>query len=100
MTAFMDNVLAVALWIPIVKSIGEFGFNVFPLWWAMLFAGTLMGNLTIIGSTANIVAVGMVERERVAHVTMRDWIVVGALVSFTTFLLSLILLYIQIPLMP
>ncbi len=100
MTAFMDNVLAVALWIPIVKSIGEFGFNIFPLWWAMLFAGTLMGNLTIIGSTANIVAVGMVERERVAHVTMRDWIVVGALVSFTTFLLSLILLYIQIPLMP
>jgi Na+/H+ antiporter NhaD/arsenite permease-like protein len=51
------------------------------LWWTMLKAGTYMGNLTLIGSTANIVAVGMVERQKLAHITFRDWIKPGILVG-------------------
>jgi len=100
LSAFMDNVLAVATFIPMVSEIGSAGLNVFPIWWGMLFGATWMGNLTMIGSTANIVAVGMVERQRLGHVSFRGWIVPGAVVSLGTFPLALFLLYIQLPFMP
>jgi Na+/H+ antiporter NhaD/arsenite permease-like protein len=100
LSAFMDNVLAVATFIPMVSEIGSAGLNVFPIWWGMLFGATWMGNLTMIGSTANIVAVGMVERQRLEHVSFREWIVPGAVVSLGTFPLALFLLYIQLPFMP
>jgi Na+/H+ antiporter NhaD/arsenite permease-like protein len=77
MSAFMDNVLAVAFWIPVVQEMEAVGLESKYLWWAMLKGGTYMGNLTLIGSTANIVAVGMVERQKLAHVTFRDWIKPG-----------------------
>nr|BAJ49045.1 citrate transporter [Candidatus Caldarchaeum subterraneum] len=99
MSAFMDNVLAVATWIPIIKTLGEFGVNVFPLWWTMLFAGTFWGNLTVIGSTANIVAVGMLERRERIHITLRQWIGVGAAITLPTVATALILIVIQLPLM-
>jgi Na+/H+ antiporter NhaD/arsenite permease-like protein len=99
MSAFMDNVLAVTLWSSIVTEFSQFGVNIAPLWWVLLFAGTLMGNLTIIGSTANIVAVGLVERQKIGHITLREWIVPGALVSISTFALSLLLIYLQLPLL-
>jgi len=99
MSALMDNVLAVATWIPIIKALGEGGLNVFPLWWAMLFAGTFWGNLTIIGSTANIVAVGMLEKRERIHLTLRQWIGVGAAITLPTVSLALLLLFLQIPYM-
>ncbi|MEM3595906.1 MAG: SLC13 family permease, partial [Candidatus Bathyarchaeia archaeon] len=68
LSAFMDNVLAVATFIPIIHDLQSIGVYVFPLWWGALFAGTFFGNLTMIGSTANIVAVGMLERRRAGHV--------------------------------
>jgi Na+/H+ antiporter NhaD/arsenite permease-like protein len=99
MSALMDNVLAVATWIPIIQTLGEFGINNFPLWWSMLFAGTFWGNLTIIGSTANIVAVGLLERRERIHITMREWVGVGAAVTLPTVALALLLLILQLPLM-
>ncbi|MCS7136128.1 MAG: SLC13 family permease [Nitrososphaerota archaeon] len=99
LSALMDNVLAVATFIPIVAEIGGAGLNIFPIWWGMLFGATWMGNLTMIGSTANIVAVGMVERQKLGHVSFREWIVPGTIVSLITFPVALLLLYIQLPFM-
>ncbi|MEM2612736.1 MAG: SLC13 family permease [Nitrososphaerota archaeon] len=99
MSALMDNVLAVTLWSSIVTQLSQLGVNVAPLWWVLLFAGTLMGNLTIIGSTANIVAAGLVERQKIGHMTLKEWIKPGAIVSIPTFLISLLMIYLQVPLM-
>ncbi len=99
MSAFMDNVLAVAILIPIIEGLGELGVNIFPLWWAILFAGTFWGNLTIIGSTANIVAVSMLERRERIHLTFGQWIGVGTAITLPTVLLATLLLYFQLPLM-
>ncbi|MDW8062686.1 MAG: SLC13 family permease [Candidatus Caldarchaeum sp.] len=99
MSAFMDNVLSVATWIPIIQTLEQYGVNTFPLWWTMLFAGTFWGNLTVIGSTANIVAVGMLERRERIHITFRQWIGIGAAVTIPTMLLALLLLVLQLPLM-
>jgi len=99
LSAFMDNILAVALWIAILQEMASLGVNVAPLWWAVLLGSTYLGNLTIIGSTANIVAVGMVEKQRLGHITLKGWIKAGALASFPPLTLGLLLLALQMPLM-
>jgi Na+/H+ antiporter NhaD/arsenite permease-like protein len=100
LSAFMDNVLAVATLIPVVHDMGTLGVNNYPFWWAMLFAGTFFGNLTLIGSTANIVAIGMLERRNGQHITLKQWIKPGAIISIPTMILAMMLLFVQIPLMP
>ena len=100
LTAFMDNVLAVATMIPIVQSMAAAGIMTYPIWWAMLIAGCYCGNATVIGSTANIVAAGFVERRGYGSFSMVKWILVGTPISLLTFFLALALLYLQIPLMP
>ncbi|MCL1887912.1 MAG: SLC13 family permease, partial [Kiritimatiellaeota bacterium] len=56
-SAFVDNIVFVAAFVPVVKSMGDSA-----LWWAMLFGACFGGNITAIGSTANIVALGMLEK--------------------------------------
>lgn len=99
MSAFMDNVLAIATLLPIVEEIGAFGINNKPFWWGALFGGTLFGNLTIIGSTANIVAIGILERRELGHITLKEWIKPGALVSIPTLTAAILLIIAQTPLM-
>lgn len=100
LTAFMDNVLAVATFIPIVSDIEKIGVYIFPFWWAMLFGGTMFGNATVIGSTANIVAMGMLEKESGEHIRFIDWLKPGIIVSTVTILVAMALLYAQFHLMP
>ncbi len=92
LSAFMDNVLAVAMFIPVVSDLGLAGVDNFPLWWGMLFAGTLFGNLTMMGSTANIVAIGMLERRRLDQVSFLAWLKYGVLVAVPTMTLAIVLL--------
>lgn len=99
-SALMDNILGVATFIPIVNDMAELGIYNYPLWWGLLFAGTFFGNLTLIGSTANIVALGMLERHKRGQITFMQWIKPGALISIPTLLLAMFLIYVQIPLMP
>lgn len=100
LSSLMDNVLAVAIAVPIIHELGALGVHIFPFWWAGLFSATFFGNLTIIGSTANIVAIGMVERRKLGHVTMGYWIKPGILASVPPLLLGILLLYLQYPIMP
>ena len=95
LTGFMDNVLAVATFIPIVQDLGKAGIEVTPIWWGILFGGTLFGNLTMIGSTANIVAIGIIERQKIGHITFGQWIKPGAIVSIVTLAMATFLLYLQ-----
>jgi Na+/H+ antiporter NhaD/arsenite permease-like protein len=95
LTGFMDNVLAVATFIPIIQDIVKTGIDVKPFWWGVLFGGTLFGNLTMIGSTANIVAIGIVERQKIGHISFGQWIKPGAIVSMLTLALAVLLLYLQ-----
>lgn len=98
LSAFMDNVLAVASYVPVVADLAE-TVNVAPLWWGMLMGGTILGNLTFIGSTANIVAIGMLEKEEKKGITFMEWFWPGLVTSVPSLLLATILLYVQIPLM-
>ena len=96
LTSVMDNVLAVSTFVPIIKDIGAMGISTFPLWWAILFGSTLLGNLTIIGSTANIVAVGVMEKQKAGHVGFLEWLKAGVVIAIPTLILAHLLLFAQL----
>jgi len=98
LSALMDNVLAIALFISVIHGLEAMGVNAYPLWWGILFASTYFGNFTIIGSTANIVAIGMLEARKIGTISFTHWVKYGAIVSLLSLTLALILLYAQLPL--
>ena len=99
LSAVMDNVLAVASFIPIVGDLAAAGISVQPLWWGMLFGGTILGNLTLIGSTANIVALGILERQERRHIGFMEWFWPGAVTAIPSLALATLLLLVQLPLL-
>ena len=63
-SAFIDNIPFVATMIPLILQMGELtDMNITPLWWALSLGACLGGNGTAIGASANVVAIGMAERE-------------------------------------
>jgi Na+/H+ antiporter NhaD/arsenite permease-like protein len=80
-SSILDNVVLVAAFIPIVQSFQSLSLNLQPLWWALLFGGCLGGNITLIGSTANIVALGILEKEKNIRMTFFRWFWVGLTVG-------------------
>jgi len=63
-SAFIDNIPFVAAMIPLIIPMGAIsGIDILPLWWALSLGACLGGNGTAIGASANVVAVGMIERE-------------------------------------
>lgn len=99
LSAVLDNVLTVAFFIPIIKYLEQMGVHVYPLWWGLLFAGTYFGNFTVIASTANIVAVSLLEARKVGTVSFVDWLKYGPIFSVVPLAIALLLLWLQIPLM-
>jgi Na+/H+ antiporter NhaD/arsenite permease-like protein len=83
-SSILDNVVLVAAFIPIVQSFKDLGFALQPLWWALLFGGCFGGNITLVGSTANIVALGILEKEKKIHMTFFRWFWVGLTVGLIT----------------
>ncbi len=82
-SAFVDNVVFVAAFMPIVNKLQQT-----PLLWALLHGTCLGGNITMIGSTANIVALGMLEKRYRTHVHFFEWLKVGAVVGLVSCLLA------------
>ena len=83
-SSMLDNVVLVAAFIPVVQGFQSLNLNLQPLWWALLFGGCLGGNITLIGSTANIVAIGIVEKEKRLKISFLTWFWVGLSVGLVT----------------
>lgn len=96
LSAFLDNVLVVAFFISVVRELQAMGINAYSLWWGVLFAATYFGNATIIASTANIVAVSILESRKAGRITFIQWAKYGFIVSAISLLTALALLYVQI----
>jgi Na+/H+ antiporter NhaD/arsenite permease-like protein len=86
-SSVLDNVVLVAAFIPVVQGFQHLNINLQSLWWALLFGGCLGGNITLIGSTANIVAIGILEKEKRLKVSFLDWFWVGLTVGLITTLI-------------
>jgi len=98
-SAFVDNVIFVAAFCPVIEELGK-SVHAMPLWWALLFGACFGGNITMIGSTANIVALGMLEKHYHFHITFLQWFKIGLLSACVACLVAYILLIITIPFMP
>lgn len=83
-SSILDNVVLVAAFIPVVQSFQELGTSLQPLWWALLFGGCLGGNITLVGSTANIVALGILEKEKKIKINFFAWLKIGLIVGVAT----------------
>ncbi len=80
-SSVLDNVVVVAGFIPIVKGLIAINPIYKILWWALLFGACFGGNLTIIGSTANLIAIGQLEKARRVSISFWHWFRIGFIVS-------------------
>lgn len=100
-SGFVDNLPIVAAMVPIVKDLIRVDLpHATILWWALLFGGCFGGNLTVIGSTANLVAVGAFERATGGGIRFAQWFKVGIIVTVVSLAIATLALLIQIPLAP
>jgi Na+/H+ antiporter NhaD/arsenite permease-like protein len=95
--SFINNVPYAATMTPVVGHMaasisGHAGSGV--LWWALLLGTVLGGNLTAVGASANIVAVGIARRA--GHpVSFWDFTRPGAVVTLVSFILSVGYLWVR-----
>ena len=75
-SAAADNVVVVATFIPVVQYLNHH-LESNTLWWALLLGGCYGGNLTMVGSTANIIALGILEERENYHMCLKFWIKFG-----------------------
>jgi len=88
LSSVLDNVVVVASYIPIVKSLHMFSSNLRPIWWSILFGACYGGNITMIGSTANIVALGILQKKDNIKIDFFQWLKVGLIVGLLSMFIS------------
>jgi Na+/H+ antiporter NhaD/arsenite permease-like protein len=59
-----------------------------------------MGNMTVIGSTANIIAVGVLEKRGHGTIPFGTWFKIGFIVSIASMIVASVLLQLQSGIMP
>ncbi|MEO0076499.1 MAG: SLC13 family permease [candidate division WOR-3 bacterium] len=97
LSGFVDNLPIVAALVPVVKDLnaqGIVGANLF--WWSLLIGGCFGGNLTMIGSTANLVAIGVYEKSYRRKFLFKEWIKIGIIVTMLSLLLANLLLLLRL----
>ena len=57
-----------------IRDLESAGVEPWPLWWMLLWSGTLGSNLTIAGAPALFVALGICEREEQRKVSLREFL--------------------------
>ena len=57
-----------------VRDLKSAGVEPWPLWWMLVWAGTLGSNLTIAGAPALFVALGICEREEQRKISLREFL--------------------------
>ena len=80
-SAFIDNIPYVATMLPVVQGMAAMmGIEPYVLYFGLLTGATLGGNLTPVGASANITAIGILRKEG-NEVKNRDFLRIG--VPFT-----------------
>lgn len=92
LSSALDNVVVVASYIPIVNSLKKILADTSSFWWAILWGGCFGGNITMIGSTANIIALGFLEKNYRIKINFFEWLKVGLMVGILTILISYLFL--------
>jgi Na+/H+ antiporter NhaD/arsenite permease-like protein len=93
LSGVMDNIPVAATLIPLVRSMGDMGQDVVPLWWALVIAANLGGNSTPIGSVSSVIALNGLEKERNIKISWGQFLKVGGVILIIQGVVALIYLY-------
>jgi Na+/H+ antiporter NhaD/arsenite permease-like protein len=93
LSGVMDNIPVAATLIPLVRSMGEMGQDVVPLWWALVITANLGGNSTPIGSVSSVIALNGLEKERGIKISWGEFLKVGGIVLLLQGVVALLYLY-------
>jgi Na+/H+ antiporter NhaD/arsenite permease-like protein/mannitol/fructose-specific phosphotransferase system IIA component (Ntr-type) len=100
-SGFVDNLPIIAALVPIVLDLKNIGLpHAEILWWALLFGGCFGGNLSMIGSSANVVALSRYEEITGRSIRFGDWFRYGLPVVIISVLFVCVALFIQIKISP
>ena len=102
-SAFVDNIPFTATMIPIIESISadpsfsntldEYTYN--PLWYALAFGADLGGNGTLIGASANLVAIAVAEKFGY-RIFFREFLIKGMPIMIITTMVAFGAFYIRV----
>jgi Na+/H+ antiporter NhaD/arsenite permease-like protein len=92
-SAAADNVVVVATFIPVLEYLTQHLEFSTTLWWALLLGGCYGGNLTMVGSTANIIALGMLEESENYHMHLKFWVKFGFFAAIVPMLIGTLALF-------
>ncbi|WAI01863.1 ArsB/NhaD family transporter [Methanogenium organophilum] len=90
-SAIVDNIPLTAALIPLIHDMSG-TMDVYPLWWALSLGACMGGNGTAIAASANVVVLGVAEREGVA-ITFMQFLKIGMATLVITVAVGLVMLY-------
>jgi Na+/H+ antiporter NhaD/arsenite permease-like protein len=90
-SAIVDNIPLTAALIPLIHDMSA-TMDVYPLWWALSLGACMGGNGTAIAASANVVVLGVAEREGIA-ITFMQFLKMGMLTLIVTVAVGLAMLY-------
>jgi Na+/H+ antiporter NhaD/arsenite permease-like protein len=96
-SGFVDNIPFTITMVPLIETltrdpniVSAFGhFAVNPLWWALTLGADFGGNLTLIGSSAGVVAAG-ISAKFGYQLTIKKWIKVGFPFTIVTIVVGMV----------
>ncbi|MEI5905705.1 ArsB/NhaD family transporter [Bacillus spongiae] len=93
LSAIIDNIPFVAAMIPVIQEFKEFGMvNMDPLWWSLALGACLGGNGTLLGSSSNLVIVGLAAKEKV-KIQFKEYLVIGIPITILSLAISTLYVY-------
>jgi Na+/H+ antiporter NhaD/arsenite permease-like protein len=95
-SAIVDNVPFVATMIPLIEKIGT-GIPrelMHPVWWSLSLGACLGGNGTLIGASANIVSVGIANRNGF-HISFKDFTKIGVIYTLNSLIIATLYIWIR-----
>eukprot|EP01126_Amoeba_proteus_P035993 TRINITY_DN3647_c0_g3_i7.p1 TRINITY_DN3647_c0_g3~~TRINITY_DN3647_c0_g3_i7.p1 ORF type:complete len:265 (+),score=60.65 TRINITY_DN3647_c0_g3_i7:37-795(+) len=94
-SALIDNIPYTATLTPVIVklSLGSLQLPLTPLVWALVFGACLGGNGTLIGASANVVAVGMAEKAGIS-ISFTEFTKIGFPITLLLLFVSMIYLFV------
>jgi len=92
-SGIVDNIPYTATMVPVVQSLGQ-AMPIEPLWWSLALGACLGGNLTLVGASANVVAVSIAERS--GHpISFVHFMRYGVITTFMSLILASVYVWVR-----